>query len=383
MQWIDHPVVLDTPRSAMAMAAPMDAIVVARLAPAGAIFLFLCFFQSWDDFHWQIVILSDVLLLLGCSAFWMHRDRRSSMPKVLLRIRFWRRLWNHCALPLLMASFIFVLMESTDSRVMHGLWHVLIASLAVSILRVVHHDGGDLHSEAEIMNVSPQNPVVARILLGSVAMFGLPTLIIGLFLDWWSVGYWRWPMVSKSTHQRPGGYFVVIGAIPTLVAHASAFWLISSTGGSPQADPEEIVLSKQFGCMIGYISVAFGFLTCAVPDSTSPTLHTLCMIVFLCLMMVATLLTTLSARYPLAPGMRSRLLLTLTIFISVMSFLMLLILVQQYIPNAYEIPHPLLAMSEYTALALPMVWPLTWGPDVQTRWQAHKVWRSFGSNQMA
>lgn len=383
MQWIDHPVVLDTPRSSLAMAPPVHAIVLARVLPAGAIFLFLCCFSSWDDFHWQIVILSDVLLLFGCSAFWMHRDRRSSMPKVLLRIRFWRRLWNHCALPALLASFIWVVMESTDSRVMDALWHVLIASLAVSIIRVVHDDGGSLHREAEIMNVSPQNPVVARILLGSVAIFGLPTLIFSLVLDWWSVGYWRWPMVSKATRQRPGGYFVVIGALPTLVAQATAFWLISSTVGNPQADPEEIVLSKQLGCSIGYVSIFFGLLTLAVPDPSFPTLHTLCMIIFLCLMMVATLLTTLSARYPMAPGMRSRCVLTLTFFVSVMAFLMLLILVQQYIPNAYSIPHPLLASSEYTTLALPMLWPLTWGPEVQARWQTHKVWRTFGSNQMA
>merc|ERR1719409_334272 len=111
----------------------------------------------------------------------------------------------------------------------------------MSIIRVVHGENGE-NCETEVMNVSPQNPIVARILLGSVAMCGLPTLIFSLLLDWWSVGYWRWPMVSKATRQQPGGYFVVIGALPTLVAQAFAFWLISSTVGSPQSDPEEIVL---------------------------------------------------------------------------------------------------------------------------------------------
>merc|ERR1719162_266361 len=146
----------------------------------------------------------------------------------------------------MLASFIWVVIESTDSRIMQAVWQVLFSVLAVSIIRVVADSSGDLHSEAEIMDVSPQNPVVARILLGSVAIFGLPTLIFSLLLDWWAVGYWRWPMICQATHQRPGGYFVVIGALPTLVAQASAFWLVSSTIGGPCADPEEIVLSKQF-----------------------------------------------------------------------------------------------------------------------------------------
>jgi len=347
------------------------------------IFVFLSGgFASPDDFHWQMAIIIDALLLFVCSAFWMHRDRRSSMPKVLLRIRFWRRLWNHCALPSLLASFIWALMESTDSRVMHSVWHVLIASLVVSIMRVVH-DSGDRHWKAEIMNVSTSNPVIARIVLGSVAMFGLPTVIFSLVLDWWSVGFWRWPMVCRATHQSPGGYFVVVGALPTFLALATAFRLISSTVGSPQADPEEIVLSKQFGCTIGYVSIFFGLLTLVFTDPFFPTLHTFCMIVFLCLIMVATMLTTLSARYPLAPGNRCRFFMTFAIFVSVFVFLMLLILVQQYIPNTYSIPHPVLAMSEYITLVLPMLWPLTWGPEVQARWQAHKVWRTFHSNQMA
>jgi len=385
MQWIDHPSVQDTPRSSLAMAPPLHAIVVSRVLPLGAILFFLCSFSSGDDLHWQIVILSDVLLLFGCAAFWLHRDRRASMPKVLLRMRFWRRLWNHCALPSLLFSLIWVLIESSDSQVMHAVWQVLMSSLAVSIIRVVHDSGGDLSSEAETArNASPQNPVVARILLGSVAMFGLPTLLFSLAADWWSVGYWRWPLISKATHQLPGGYVVVIGFLPTLVAAAAAFWLISSTVSSRQADPEDIVLSKQFGCVIGYASVIFGFLTLAMPDPVFPIAHTLCMILFLCLMMVATLLTTLSSRYPLAHGMRSRCFLTLAIFVSVMSYLVLLILVQRYIPNVYTIPQWLLATTEYITLALPMIWPLTWGNEVQARWQGHKAWRSFGgSNLMA
>lgn len=378
MQWIDHPVVLDTPRSALAMAPPMDAVVISRIIPSIMIGGFLATFSSWEDLHWQMIILLDVLVLFGCSAFWLHRDRRASMPKVLLRIRFWRRLWNQCAVPLLLSTFILVVMASTESRMMHSVWHIILSAIAMSIINVVHHKRGSLRKESEVMNVSPQNPVVARILLGSVAMFGLPTLLFSLIIDWWCVGHWRWPLVSKPTHQRPGGYFVAIGALPTLVAQAAAFWLISSTSDDSNIGSEEIALSKRFGCLIGYVSVAFGMLTVAIQDSVFPTVHTLCMIISLCSMMVATLLTTLSARYPFAQSTRTRCILTLTIFVSVLGFLMLLILVQQYVPNTYSIPHSLMAMSEYTTLALQMLWPVTWGPEVQARWQTHKVWRSFG-----
>lgn len=376
MQWIDHPVVLDTPRSALAMSSPMDVVVVSRVLPAASIGIFVCTFSSWEDFHWQISILNEALLLFGCSTFWLHRDRRASMPKVLLRIRFWRRLWNHCVLPLLACSFILVLMESVDARVSYACWHVLLAMLAVNLVRVVHNDTNDMEHEAEVANISPQNPVVARILLGSVAMFGLPTLILSLALDWWAVGHWRWPRVFKSTHQWPGGYFVVIGALPTLVAQAASFWLIASTVGAAN-DLEEIVLSKQFGCLTGHVSVAFGFLTIAVPDVGFPTAHTLCMILFLSLMMVAMLMTTLSVRQPLALATRNRFFLMLLIFASVFSFLVLSILAQQDQSHTYGIPHPWLSLSEYTTLALPMLWPLTWGAEVQDRWQTHKVWRSF------
>lgn len=383
MQWIDHPVVLDTPRSSLAMAAPLHAVVLARVLPITVIFVFLGCFTSWEDFHWQLVIVSEVLLLVGCGGFWMHRDRSPSMPKVLLRMRFWRRLWNHCALPGLLASFIWVLMQSFESRVMHAFWHLLIATLATSIIRVVHDSSGDLNSQVLVTNVSPQNPVVARILLGSAALFGFPTLVFSLLLDWWSIGYWRWPMVCRASQLRPGGYFVVIGFLPTLVSQAVAFRLISSTASSRSNNPEEIVLSKQFGCMIGYISVFFGLLTLALPESLFPSMHTFCMIAFLCLMMVAIVLTTLSARHPLGDGARMRFGLTIAIFLSVMCFLMLLTLVQQYIPNAYGIPYPLLAMSEYVTLALPLLWPPTWGMEVQTRWQTHKAWRTFGTSQIA
>merc|ERR1719482_2227946 len=116
----------------------MDAMVVSRILPLTAIFIFLCTFSSWNDFHWQIAVLGDVLLLIACCSFWLHRDRRASMPKVLLRSRFWRRLWNHCALPVLLSSFIIVLTESSDTWATHALWHVLLSILALSIIHIVH-----------------------------------------------------------------------------------------------------------------------------------------------------------------------------------------------------------------------------------------------------
>lgn len=381
MQWIDHPVVRDTPACALAMSPPRDVMAVTRVLPAVAMAAFLCLYTSWADFHWQCVLLQDVLLLFGFLAFWLHQDRRTSMPKVLIRLRFWRRIWNHCIMPMLLASFAFIAMESADSRAMHAVWHLIAAALAVSIIKTVNSRSMDVpKAEAEeLMEMSARNPIVVHVLLGSVALFGLPTLFACLTLDCWATGQWRWALVSMPTMQRPGGYVAAIGGLPTLLAMSGAFWLIrSTTMVSHQYEPEEIVASKEWGCLIGYGSVAFGFFAIAANGSMFPVLHLWCLVASLGLLLVAMTLTTLSVRYPLAPGNRARCLLTVATVVVVSGFIMLLVLAHQYVPNDYGISHPLLAISEYLALALPTLWPLTWSSEVQARWQTGKGVRWMG-----
>lgn len=383
MQWIDHPMVRDRPACALAMPPPWDVVAVMRLLPAAAMGAFLCLYTSWEDFHWQCILLSDVLLLCGCLSFWLHQDRRANISKVLIRLRFWRRIWNHCVLPMLLASFVFIAMETADSGAMHAVWHLVVAALAVSIIRTVHSHGLDTPSaEAEeLVDASSRNPIVVQALLGSVALLGVPTILASLVLDMLAVHSWRWPMVSMPTSQRPGGYVMAIGALPALVALAAAFWLIRSTTGPQHSEPEEIVVSKQLGCSVGYAAVVFGFLAVAANGAMFPTTHVLCLIVSLCLLIVAMLLTTLSIRHPLAPESRWRCLLTLVTILVITSFVTLLLLAQQYIPNSYSIPHPMLAASEYAALVLSTLWPLTWGPEVQARWQTRKAWTMLWSSR--
>lgn len=377
MQWIDHPVVVDTPGSSVAMGVPADVIALSRFFPACVLCLFCMFYPSWADFHWQCMIICDAMLLCCCTIFWMNEDRRASVPKVLLRSRFWRRCWSHCLLPLVLSSFLFVAMESADSKMIHAMWHVILAGLAASIIRTVFRPDG----VQTIFDESHENPVVAHILLGSVAVFGLSTIVASLLLDWRAVGYWRWPLLCMASGQRPGGYLVVIGALPSLSALALAFWLINSTVGDAHTEPKEVVLSKRLGCTIGYIGVVFGFLACAITESVSQSLHTLCLTVFMCMMIVAMLLTTLSSRYVLAAGQRVRCTMTFLTFVVMMLFVMLFMLDQQVDGDDYKVPRTLLALAEYAALALLSLWPLTWASEVQERWQVHRQWRGVLSDR--
>jgi len=396
MQWIDYQGAVKKSGESLCPAPPFHVVVLSRVMPIGAIGFFLCFHSPHEeDFHWQMSVLITALCLFVCSVFWMHPDRCSSMPKVLLRIRFWQRLWYRCAVPGLLASFFWALTESIDSRAMTGYWYLFSSFFAEYIYRTVHDVRGNSHPvslmlgldpwllEDGIMAPSRQNPIVVHFLLGCVVMFGLPTLIFSLASDWWAVGIWRWPLISRATYQRPGGYFVALGALPTLTAEAFAFWLISSTIDRTQSNTKEVALSKSVGCTIGYMSVASGLLALAMPDSAFPTLHTLAITAFCCLMVVATMLTTLSSKPSWLPSMVCRYILTIAILISVLGYLALLVLAQNSNPNGYRIPQRLFASSEYTTMLFMMLWPLTWGSEVQGRWQrGHKAWRSFVYSQM-
>lgn len=376
LQWIDNPTVQDTPPSALAMLVPRDVTVLTRALPGVAFVVFLNWFPSWQDFHWHFILLNDVLIIFGSAAFWMHPDRRSSIQKVLIRLRFWKRMCFSFFVPLAASAMLFVLMENSQGRTMHAFWHIALSGLAVVIFQSVSQKGSADTSDAkEVLEVSARNPIVAKVLLGSALLFGAPTLLASLALSRSAEGEFQWPLVTMPTDRRPGGYLVAIGALPTLTALTLAFWLVRSTVGH-HAEAQEIVISKQLGCSMGFLGTLLGFLAVVADGSRVPTLHKCCLVASFCTLALAMLLTSLSTRNPWAPGSRPRCLLAFSNLLAVMSFLMLFALDEQFVPNAYKVPRPCVAITEYASVLLSLAWPLTWSDEVQERWQSHKGWRT-------
>lgn len=371
MQWIDHPLMQGT--MMLESNAPLDVMLWIRVLPVTAMLCFLSHYSSWEDFHWECIIMIEAILLVGCCTFWLHQDRRSSLPKIVTRQRFWQRIFETFLVPGVLLAAVFVGMESADSRAVHSLWHIITASLALRIIRTVSSRG-----EAQVQDLCasvPQNPLVTKLLLCMPAILGLSTLLGSAAVDTLAAGHWRWPMVTMPSQQRPGGFLVVLGAMPSLLAMSGAFWLIHSTAG-PNVEAD-IALSTQLGCHIGYCSMGFGLAAVAAHGAVFPVAHLFCLVAFLLLLLLAMTLTTLSVRYPLASGCRLRCSITVASIIAATGFLMLLLLAKQFVPNPYDIPHELLAVSEYLALAIPTLWPLTWSEQVLSRWQSpHKYWRS-------
>lgn len=99
---------------------PMDVIVI-RLGSVVAMFLFLCTRTSWLDFHWQIWIFLEVVWLSGFSFFWLHPRRRLFATEVLLRTRFWLRIWKAAVLPLATLTTLLVALSSAAKDVVPGL----------------------------------------------------------------------------------------------------------------------------------------------------------------------------------------------------------------------------------------------------------------------
>ncbi|CAJ1382060.1 unnamed protein product [Effrenium voratum] len=172
---------------------------------------------------------------------------------------------------------------------------------------------------------------------------------------------------SMATGLRPGGYVVVLGALPALMAMAAALWLVSSTGSCHAIDEE---VSTQLGCLLGYLSLLLGVLAMALHCFELPLQQTLSLSFCFSIMVLAmwTLALGTSRRCVWASSILSGSVL--------LSFVALLLLDQQLIPNQLHIPLPALACAEYLSVAVYLLWPLGWAKEVDAGWQLHKAWRS-------
>jgi hypothetical protein len=248
---------------------------------------------------------------------------------------------------------------------------------------------------AKVFDLSPHNPNIAHVLLGSVALIVLPTAVIGASFDWCSTGQSYWPTISMTTNCQPGGYFVAIVAVPACSAMGAIFWLINATATrktssplffkalswefqktrewhtnqKPTCDPQQLAAVGRFGCLLGNAG-AFLVLIGALIMKGSPfqSVMSLCVsIMSLGFIMAAMVLSVLTSDQSTQSSFRRRF--TVLLCLPVMVFYTMLILARQSVPSDRQIPHGIFAMTEYAVTLLVSVWPLTWVTDVRDTWQ--------------
>jgi hypothetical protein len=388
MQWLGTQATPGSPSCATPHHAPLDAVIMARVVPAVVLCIFHFLHASWDteEIHWQSLLLNELLLLVCSAAFWMHRTRQARAADVLIRYKYWHRLLHHGFIPAMMLFWIFCIMGFADFQALHTMWHVVVALFAVSLLRTVLV-GDSLSPSAKVFDLSPHNPNVAHVLLGSVALIVLPTAVIGASFDWCSVGEPHWPTISTATVCQPGGYFVAIVSVPAFTGVATVFWLIDSTASGKTSwrqfnsakpwerqdssmNPQQLALGKRLGCVLGFGGALCGLLASLIMKGSpiQNVLNLFCCIMCLGLIMIAMALTVLSSD-PTTQSSRFRRGLTMFVCLPTMIVHIMMILADQCLPTQHVVPHSVYAVIEYSVILLLSLWPLTWAPEVQDTWQ--------------
>mmetsp|Transcript_84841 Transcript_84841/g.134330 ORF Transcript_84841/g.134330 Transcript_84841/m.134330 type:complete len:350 (+) Transcript_84841:488-1537(+) len=341
--------------------------------------LFLSTRSSWPDFHWQSMILLDVLWLLGFTVFWFQPARRAMANEVLLRSHYWLRLWKQALLPTVLLSIVLGALQATFVSQATPACRTVFALLAARVISAANCQGEKLRESQrlqELQGLSPSwNPMVVRQLLGAPGLLGLLTLLASLVANRLTSSEENWPLLSRAVHARPGGYLVVLGALPALLSMAAAVWLVSHAVNSSIFESEEICFTKELGCLSGYLSIVLGLLTLLLHLLDLPKLQVMSLIFCLGTMVIA---VVGSAFRHGVGGFSSRCLgvSTLCSAFILSSFIVMLLLDQQLVPNHYELPRQGLALMEYLSVVAYFFWPLAWTREVHSSWQLHKAWPS-------
>lgn len=262
--------------AALASTPPRDVIALGRAVPLTLLCAlnFARSFPSWSQVHWENWILTEQLLI-ACTAFFWIQQRRLVVAPLLRRLKYWRRLWNHGLIPVVMVCWLCCIIGRADNRSMRPLTHVIIAGYVISTLKAAHPDIAERPSGAEVFDPSGHNPDVSHLLLGGVAAVVLPSMSVALLYDWCgdaSAG--RRTLFSAVTSCQPGGHFAASAGALACVFGGIAFMLIDSDTSCPwnalrsQRLLEDGVAGQRFGCMLGFAGCASGLLgTLAMHDS--------------------------------------------------------------------------------------------------------------------
>lgn len=397
LQWLQTQSVPGSPSCATPTHAPFDTIITARVVPLVVLSVFYMFQGSWDteETHWQSLLLNEILLLGCCTVFWLHHTRQCRAADVLIRFKFWHRLLHQGFIPAMMLFWIFCIMGFTDFQTLHSMWHSVVAVFAMSLLRTVLL-GETSSSAAKVFDVSPHNPNVAHVLLGSVALILLPSSVIGASFDWCSHGQKPWPTISSATLCQPGGYFVAIVSVPAFAGVSTVFWLIDSTATlkgswqqtftskswefqergewgechSSSSCTQQQALGRRFGCLLGSVGALFGLVAALLMKGSAVinVINLFCSIMSLGLITIAMVLTVLTSS-PASQVARFRRGLTLLVTAPVLVVHIVLMLANQCLPSHYQVPQTIYAVTEYLVVLLLAIWPLTWVSEVQDTWQ--------------
>jgi hypothetical protein len=283
----------------------------------------------------------------------------------------------------MMLFWVFCIMSFTDQKGMHAILNIVIAAFAVSIVRAVHAEG--FSSTVEVLDVSAQNPTVAHVLMGSVALVLLPTTIVASTFNFCSGDTQSSPSLASAMSCQPGGYFVAIAAVPAFSAAAVVFWIIDTTtaartitSGVPydvkswetlkQWEPRQRALGKHVGCLLGYMGAFCGLVGALTMRGTPLQLlvSLFCNILSLGMLILAASLTVLCSD-PSVPGYSIRLHFTylfLTPLVVVNVACSLSSSSSLNHDNTY-FPWSVQALTEYLTLVALALWPLTWAAEVQ------------------
>lgn len=369
LQWLGH-VKISTVHIPIP---PPDVVILSRCLPVVTMTLFLAFQEEWKDFHWQCVILLDSLLLLGFCTFWLHSPRRSSALKVICRLQYWLRLWKFGVLPGLVAAAVFVGLNLLGIRAAHALFHLVLSALACIIIRSLASEPLERRHVEDALDARCLNPFVVRHLLAGPAVCGLPALAASLAMDMKATGEWRWPRVTMSTGERPGGYLVVIGALPTLLALGASFRFIGGAGPSTSTY-ENIPLDAQLGCLLGYLAVSLGYLTIFAHGFAYESPGQLLVMCFVCFASAMGILTAASLRLASPVFTRTKHLLSVFSCAVISIFVLMLAVDEQLIANSIVLQRSWISFFEYASIVCCVLWPLCWSADVQLRWRLQKGW---------
>jgi hypothetical protein len=385
------------PTCSMSSQTPFDVVVTARIVPLVTLCMFHMAHPSWnaEEIQWSNVLLTELLALLCCSVFWLHRSRRFRAADVLLRYNFWHRVLHTGFIPAMMLFWIFCIIGFANVDALHTMWHICVAFLATHLLRLVLSTES---SSVKVNDVSPSNPNIAHVLLSSIALIAVPTSIIGASFSWCPDHQSSWVTISSATDCSQGSYFVAIVAVPTFASVAAVFGLIDSTAShkapwqlskSSQLkevgdwpgwhesvyNPHQLAMGIRLGCMLGQTGAFFGLLATLIMrgGAIHDVIHLFCAVTSLGLIMIAMTLTVLSTDSASSKGTRSRYksfrhFFTLCVCLPVIVVHVMLVMARQYVPSFYQNSRAAYAMIEYTLCILLAVWPLTWAAEVQDTW---------------
>mmetsp|Transcript_32886 Transcript_32886/g.59808 ORF Transcript_32886/g.59808 Transcript_32886/m.59808 type:complete len:544 (+) Transcript_32886:69-1700(+) len=385
---------------------PRD-VLVSRIISAFGVVWFPHCFKSLGDFTFHMMLIWIGLMIIVPITFWLQKERRSFASIAFLRANFWMRLLTAGILPIFCCTVLFIGAQSAgNGRVVHSVWHVMDALLAVNLQRTVltqRHDPvymllknlfGTTGPSMDILSTAPTNPVVAHWLLGlalcallyMTGMFAYLKFLFGLQVTTThaAAGAARLPylpVLGLDTLKRPAGFIMEICWIVVLLSFVVTFAMVDFGLRRSKSSEKDHLLSRIGSTMI-YSGIFLGAISALTVMARTTLLRVLPIaagcgvaIVGICLM---TCISTSGAR----PAVLARALIALALCVAFMCLLLMLLAVYRaggmdYDGELFHSACPVLftglAGCEYVVLVLIAVWPLTFIQEIREHSEMSKI----------